>query len=112
MDRLPRAAESKKMFGEIFVVESRPTPKAKKHIDECVGKGVCLCGCGRKANRRGLANPCYYIFNREISQMTAKEAASYEAALIRRGLVLARGMCRLIKRRISALARIAEEVRS
>lgn len=99
------------MFGEIFVVDTKPTPRAKKHVDECVDKGVCLCGCGRKATRRGLSDRCYYAFMREIGSMNAKDAAKYEATLIRRGLVLARGMCRLIKRRISAFSRIAEEMR-
>ena len=100
------------MFGEIFIVDARPTPRAKKHIDDCVEKGVCLCGCGRKARRRGLADPCYYAFMRELNAMNAKDAAKYEGSLIRRGLVLARGMIIRIKRRISAFARIAEEMQS
>jgi hypothetical protein len=99
------------MFHEIFVVDSKPTEKAKKHIDECVSQGVCLCGCGRKATRRGLSDRCYYAFMREFSRMDEKSAKRYEGALIRKGLVLAQGMCRRIKRRISKFVAIAEEYR-
>lgn len=99
------------MVCEIFVVDAQPTPRARKHIDECVTKGVCLCGCGRKARRRGLADPCYYAFNREMNSMNKKDAAKYEGTCIRRGLVLARGMFLRIKRRINAFSRLAEEMK-
>lgn len=98
------------MIAEIFVVDATPGPKAQKHIDECVKQNVCLCGCGRVARRRGLADRCYYAFNRAMISLPKKEAAKYEAGLIRKGLVLAAGMHARIKRRINVYARTADEI--
>lgn len=96
---------------EIFIVDAQPTPKAQKHIDECMGQGVCLCGCGRPAKRRGLADPCYYTFNRAFNSMPPKQAKKYEASLMRRGLILANGLARRIKRRLeSVFVKAADEI--
>lgn len=100
------------MIAEIYVVDATPTPRAQKHIDECMKQGVCLCGCGRKSHRRGLADPCYYKFNREFNAMPKRKAAKYEANCIRRGYVLARGAALVIKRRLSVFGRVAQEVES
>lgn len=94
---------------EIFVVDATPTTKAKRHIDACISKGVCLCGCGKPAVRRGLANPCYYAFYRELGAMGKRAAARYLARLIRDGHVLASGEINKLKRRDNIFARAATE---
>lgn len=83
---------------EVLVLDTRMTAKTRKHVQDCVAKGVCLCGCGKPATRRGLANNCYYAYRRVVQSMNKSDAARYTADLIKRGLLLAVQGVRVIKR--------------
>lgn len=82
---------------EVIVLDTKLTPKAKKHVAECVEKRICLCGCGKPILKRGLAANCYYAWRRVKAGMKKSEAAHYDAGLIRRGLLLAAQGIRAIR---------------
>jgi hypothetical protein len=82
---------------EVIVLDTKLTPKAKKHVQECVEKGVCLCGCGKPILKRGLAANCYYAWRRVKAGMKKAEAAHFDAGLIRRGLLLSAQAIRAMK---------------
>jgi hypothetical protein len=88
-----------------------PTPRAKKHVAECVANKVCLCGCGRPAVKRGLAEKCYNAFmylKRKLG--TRQKAAVYESNLIRAGRLLpSHAICGL-NRKASVFSKAADEV--
>lgn len=75
--------------GEIWFMDAKAVGKAKKHVQNCVGLNVCLCGCGRPAVRRGLAQNCYYAWWSTRRKLSRAQQVRYDAKLIRQGKLLA-----------------------
>lgn len=98
------------MFNEIVVMQSEPTPKAKKHILAKVQSGKCLC-CDKPALKRGLCYQCYYVWrNTRRALPTAAKRAAYDSKLIRIGRLLAAQAVRAFKSKGSVFSKAAEEV--
>jgi hypothetical protein len=96
-------------FNEIVVMDAKPTPKAAKHVAECVAKNECVCGCGKPILKRGLAANCYYAWRQgRAKQATKKDKAVYDAKLIRMGRLLCEQAIRSLKRK-TVFDRVAEE---
>ena len=96
---------------EVFLMVASPTPRAKKHVAECVAKKVCLCGCGAPAVKRGLSEKCYNAFvylKRKLG--TKQKSAVYEANLIRSGRLLASHAICGMNRKPSVFTKAADEV--
>lgn len=96
---------------EVFFMVASPTPRAKKHVAECVAKRVCLCGCGKVAVKRGLAEKCYNAFMYLKRKLGSKQkAAVYESNLIRAGRLLPSHAIVGMNRKASVFSKVAEEV--
>lgn len=97
-------------FNEIVILDAKPTPKAERHIQQCVDENVCLCGCGQPMLKRGLAANCYYAWKQEMNALPTKSArAKYCAALIKRGRLLAEQAIRKYRKK-NIFSRVAKEV--
>lgn len=72
----------------LIAMDVTPTPKAKKHIQEKVSAGKCLC-CDKPLLKRGLCYQCYYKWRRVRSELQTKtKQAEFDAKLIRIGRLL------------------------
>lgn len=96
---------------EVFYMAASPTPRARKHVAECVAKRVCLCGCGLPSKKRGLSEKCYNAFVYLKRKLGSKQKeAAYETNLIRSGRLLpSHAICSMTKKE-SVFSRAAEEV--
>ena len=77
------------MIGEIIYMDCRRTRAAEKHVREGVANNVCLCGCGAKPKKLGLADPCYKKFETKCKGMPRLIRAKFIAKARERGWVLA-----------------------
>lgn len=73
----------------LIAMDVTPAPKAKKHIQERVNAGKCLC-CNNDSLKRGLCHQCYYKWRRVRALIGTKtKQVEYDAKLIRMGRLLA-----------------------
>ena len=93
----------------ILVADSKPTPKARKHILACFKANKCL-NCGKEHfGTRGLGSRCYQKFRNQCLRMGPRKAAAYASKLARIGKILSPQEIRELKSD-SSLDRIAQEV--
>lgn len=90
-------------------MSAEATPKAKKHVQECVEAGRCLC-CENKSLKRGLCYQCYYKWRTAWKSLgSATRRAEFDSKLIRRGQLLAQQEVRSWKKK-NAFSTAASEV--
>jgi len=89
----------------IMVLDCRAAARVITRVRERVETGLCLgtdskgCECSKPATKLGLCTSCYYAYRTERAKKTTREAAIYEARLIRAGRVLGRNQARVYKSR-------------
>lgn len=91
-------------------MDAKPTAKAQRWVEQCITANLCLCGCGKKPIKRGLAQNCYYAWRSNRSKLAdAEKQAAYDARLIRSGRLLVPSAARAVKRN-SVFTQVAAEV--
>jgi hypothetical protein len=74
---------------KVVLIDCRVKKGIQATIDERLNRGVCLCGCGRRAWMRGLGMACYYRFRAASLGLAPSDRPGFEGKLIRAGLLLA-----------------------
>jgi hypothetical protein len=97
-------------YGKIVVMDAKPGRKAANWVLKCVTAGVCVCGCGAKQFKRGLAQNCYYAWRSTRERLgSAEKQAAYDSKLIRGGRLLVAGGAHQLKRQ-TVFSQAAAEV--
>lgn len=87
------------MQGFFFMAKTTRTPRAKKHVAECVAKGTCLYeGCTEPMHTSGRCQKHYRSFYNKQLQMTTEQKAEFISTLQREGTLLKPQEIRDLKR--------------
>lgn len=71
----------------VMIVDAKPKPSVKGHVEECRRKGICLVS-GKPAFKRGLSMIEYSRFRTALMELPRGERDAFEAKLIRQGKLL------------------------
>lgn len=71
----------------VMIVDVKPRPSVRQHVQECRDKNVCLL-CGKPAEKRGLCLPEYGQYRVALMELPLVERPAFEARMIREGKLL------------------------